>query len=385
MVFFSKKLVFYMVVLLCAILFLFVGFWIITRGTNPFAHQGQESPEIVTARVVEILSHTENKFQVDQNTWVVFIDIGLIAEITTRHRRGEQVSISYSATVTPDSTGERIRVGNRIFLIAHPTHGFIFFDFMRLHNIVIMGVVFLGLILIFGRTKGLNAIITLGLTCVAIFFVFIPAILAGYSVLFAVFLLGAYVIVFTLLLVIGANKKSLAAMVGCLGGLIVSGTLMLFISRLTALTGAQDADLRQLFLFPIPINPVDVIFAGVIIGAVGAIMDVAMSISSAMWEIRIAGEGTDVSALFRAGINIGKDIMGTMLNTLILAYIGSSLAMILVSTGDSRSLIQLLNSEIIATEILRALVGSFGMLSTIPLTAAVSAWLYKKGQQVLTI
>jgi len=375
---FRKKLIFYIVVLLSAILFLFIGFLIVTRGTSPVIHQGQTNPEIVTARAIEILSFTENEFQVDLNTWVVFINIDLIAEITSRHRRGEQVVISYSATVTQDNTGERIRVGNRIFLIAHPTQGFVFFDFVRLYNIVIIGVVFLVLILVFGRTKGLNAIITLGLTCVAIFFVFIPAILAGYSVLFAVFLLAVYTIVFTLLLVVGANKKSLVAMVGCLGGLIVSGILMLIMSRLAALTGAQDSDLRQLFLFPIPINPVDVIFAGVIIGAVGAIMDVAMSIASAMWEIRIAGNCINFATLFKSGINIGKDIMGTMLNTLILAYIGSSLAMILVSTGDSRSLIQLLNSEIIATEILRALVGSFGMLSTIPLTAAVSAWLFCK-------
>ena len=371
----NKKLSFYVIVLLCAILFLFVGFWIVTRGTSPFVHQ--ESPEIVTARVTEIVSFSENKFQVDQNTQVMFINIELIAEITSRHRRGEQRAISYSATVTPDSTVGTIGVGNRIFLIAHPTHGFVFFDIVRIHNIIIIGVVFLGLILIFGRTNGLNAIITLGLTCVAIFFVFIPAILMGYSVIFAVFLLGVYTIVFTLLLVVGANKKALTAMIGCLGGLIVSGILMLIMSRLTALTGAQDGDLRQLFLFPVPINPVDIIFAGVIIGAVGAIMDVAMSISSAMWEIRIAGGEMDFATLYKAGINIGKDIMGTMLNTLILAYIGSSLAMILVSTGDSRSLIQLLNSEIIATEILRALVGSFGMLSTIPLTATVSAWWYK--------
>jgi uncharacterized membrane protein len=105
-------------------------------------------------------------------------------------------------------------------------------------------------------------------------------------------------------------------------------------------------------------------------------MDVAMSISSSLWEVREAGGEYDFRSIFKSGVNIGKDILGTMLNTLILAYIGSSLSFILLITVHTHSLTALFNLEMIIVEFLRALVGSFGMLLTIPLTAAICGWLY---------
>jgi uncharacterized membrane protein len=133
--------------------------------------------------------------------------------------------------------------------------------------------------------------------------------------------------------------------------------------RTLALTGVLSEESVYLTYLPMetPIDLKAIIFAAIVIGAIGAIMDVAMSISSALWEIAGTSESASFETLFRSGINIGRDVMGTMANTLILAYIGSSLSVVLLISVYSSSLLYLLNREMIVVEILQALVGSFGI------------------------
>ena len=382
-----KSIVFYMLVLLCAGALLLAGNRLAAfrMGTVEF----RDSPLIVTAVVTDIVERVEESFEIRAGLWFTNIDITFRARITSRgvehdafpRLRGREVTVTQGIIAHIEDTVIEVTQGDRILLMYNEVRGvFIFSDFIRIHNIILLGVVFFALIMLFGRGKGFMSIIALGFTCAAIFIVFIPAILAGLNIYIATFLLCAYAVLFTLLLVVGANKKALVAMLGCLGGVVFAGVLMLIMDRVLSLTGFIDQDALSLFTLPTP-SPIDlraIIFAGVIIGAVGAIMDVAMSIASSLWEIRLANDSCDFKSLFNSGINIGRDIMGTMLNTLILAYIGSSLSMILLSTADTRSLLQLLNTELIAVELLRALVGSFGMLLTIPLTACACAYLYNR-------
>jgi uncharacterized membrane protein len=124
-----------------------------------------------------------------------------------------------------------------------------------------------------------------------------------------------------------------------------------------------------------PINLQAIIFASIIIGAMGAIMDVAMSISSALSEIKRQSPEITSKGLLSSGITIGKDILGTMSNTLVLAYIGSALSTVILLTVSDASLLFLLNREMIVVEILQALVGSFGIFFAIPLTSLFAAWL----------
>ena len=117
-----------------------------------------------------------------------------------------------------------------------------------------------------------------------------------------------------------------------------------------------------------PIDLKAIIFSAIIIGAIGAIMDVSVSIASSLKELQDQVEHVSFGMLLKSGITIGKDMMGTMANTLILAYIGSSLSVTLLLVAYSNSLLTLFNREMIVVEILNALVGSFGILLTIPLT-----------------
>jgi uncharacterized membrane protein len=218
------------------------------------------------------------------------------------------------------------------------------------------------------------------LTCAAVFAVLIPSILTGKNIYLMAVLVCAYVTIMTLLIVIGYNKKSLSAAIGCMCGILVTGLISVIMDRVLFLTGIVDEHSRYLVNFPLetPINLKAILFAGIIIGAMGAIMDVAMSISSALWEIKEKARKISFEELFRSGLTIGRDIMGSMANTLILAYIGTSLSVVLILSVYSDSLTSLFNTEMIVVEVLQALAGSFGILFAMPLTAFFCAAIYLK-------
>ena len=129
-------------------------------------------------------------------------------------------------------------------------------------------------------------------------------------------------------------------------------------------------------------NITGILFAGIIIGTLGAVMDVSMSISSSMYEIRLNNPDISKMNLIKSGLNIGKDVMGTMANTLILAYVGTAIPLMMFSINKQTPLVILLNSESISTEILRALSGSIGIILSMPATSFVFAMLIHRKQNV---
>lgn len=238
-------------------------------------------------------------------------------------------------------------------------------------------VVFLGGLIIIGGYQGLKTIFTLVLTILGVVKFLLPMILKGYDPILISIFTCAVVIVITLLIISGINKKTLAAIIGTSGGVIIAGFSALFVGSMANLTGLGNEESIHLILYSRNIDFQGLLFAGIIIGALGAVMDVGMSISSAMHEIELANPEITIGDLISAGMNVGRDIMGTMSNTLILAYVGSSLnLMLLLSTYDI-PLGQIIAKESIASEIVRSLAGSIGLIFTIPLTAFASGMLAK--------
>ena len=363
----------YAAVLVLSALFLFVGNRIASVDFDDPNYDFDEP--YYTGVVVEIIDRNQQEIGIGQYSTTITFEV----RITTRERRGEMVTATQNIADFFLVNEREVTVGDRVILFhATWTDEYHFVNYARINYMLIFAGIFLVLIIAFGRKKGFNAVIALGFTCAAIFWVFVPAILSGRNIYITTIVICIYAIVTTLLIVIGPNKKALSAMLGCLGGVLMAGTSMLLMDSVLQLTGALDRETEVLLLIPTdpPINLSAIIFAGVILGAVGAIMDIAMSISSSLWELKEAGGVQDFKSIFKSGVNIGKDILGTMLNTLILAYIGSSLSLILLLNANSISLVNLFNMEMIIIEILRALVGSFGMLLTIPLTAGICGWLY---------
>ena len=370
----SFNRVFYIGVLLLSVVFLFVGNRIATSGVLPPSGIGTRVYSVV---VTEMIDRVESELDM----WGADRSITFRARITSGTLRNVEVTAEQNLFAGQLYQEREVEIGDRVLLLYNEFSGLYFFRaYTRINYIILLGLAFLVLVVMFGKKKGLNSVIALGFTCVAIFSIFVPAILSGRNIYATTIIVCVFAIVSTLLTVIGPHKKAVASMLGCLGGVLSAGILMLFMNRVLNLTGFVDHESQYLLMLRtetlIDLNAI--IFAGVTLGAVGAIMDVSMSIASSLWEVRLVGGTSHFGRLFTAGINIGKDILGTMLNTLILAYIGSSLSVILLLVAHTTSYVELFNREMVIVELLRALVGSFGMFLAIPLTSGICGWLYAK-------
>ena len=282
-------------------------------------------------------------------------------------------------------TGERfVKVGDKVILLdygaVYGTEEWVFGNYARSEYIFVLGALFLVLLVVFGRGKGLNTLLSLVFTCLAVFCVFIPGVLAGFNVYLLTILICVFTIVMTLILTNGISAKSIATMLGCGAGVLAAAVVTLISDRIMHLTGFIDEHSVYLQIMgedSAPINLRALIFAMITIGAMGALMDVAMDMASSLFEVKRHAPSISDKELFKSGINIGRDVMGTMANTLVLAYIGSSLCTILLRITYSNSLMEMINTESIVVELLNAIVGSLGILLTMPLTALVCVAMYR--------
>lgn len=253
-----------------------------------------------------------------------------------------------------------------------------FVDYYRLDTIAVLALAFAVLLILIGMRKGINALISLTYTALFVFTVFVPWILNGYNVYLGITATCLFTIVMSLLLIEGASRKSLVTIIGCCAGTGMAALITFAMNHFLHLTGlTSEHSIYITRLSPKrPIDLVGIVFAGIVIGALGAIMDVAMDISSSLYEI--VGHVPDITfgALFKSGMRIGRDIMGTMANTLVLAYIGSSLCDIMLLFTYSASVIDLVNKEMVIVELLQALAGSLAILLTVPFTVIVAGLIY---------
>lgn len=240
----------------------------------------------------------------------------------------------------------------------------------------LVGIFILSMIAI-GGIKGLKAFITLFLTVVVVIFFLVPLLVKGYSPIPITIVAVGIITVITLFIVSGINRKTLAGILGTVLGTIIAGVLAMGVSNYTQLVGMGSEDMQAL-VYGSNGHFLDyrgILFSGVIIGALGAVMDVAISIASSMWEIEELNPEITNKQLIKSGMNIGKDIMGAMSNTLILAYVGSSLSLIMVFVSFKLSFCEIINLDIVATEIIRSIAGSIGLVLSIPVTVFVSVLL----------
>ncbi len=310
------------------------------------------------------------------------------AKIISGDEKGKYVDavqiIEGTSTIYPTS----VEKGRKIILMDNVGYenaesDYVLFEFVRTDALLLLLILFCVLLIVFGRTKGFNTIVSMIFTVLAVFAVFVPSVLSGKNLYLWSILCCAYITVMTLLIVQGMNRKSITAGIGCISGVCISGALFKITDAAIQLTGNTTEEMVHLLYLETPkaIDLKAIIFAAIIIGAVGAIMDVAMSVSSALYEIKENSPQISFVRLFKSGLSIGRDMMGTMANTLVLAYIGSSMSTVVMLFAYEQPLIETLNREMIVVDILQALVGSFGILFTIPLTSLISSALYT-GQSV---
>ena len=248
------------------------------------------------------------------------------------------------------------------------------YDVERRRMLKILLIIFVSLLVVFGGFKGIRAAVSLLLTLLLILFCLVPLILKGLNPLFVSVLTASSAILISFILISGITAKSVCAIVSTISGTIIAGLFAYHFGNLMALTGVTEDTMQTFISYTnIEINYRGLLFSGIIIGAIGAIMDVSMSITSFIFEMKDKYPRTTPQSLFKSGLSVGKDMMATMSNTLILAYAGASLPIFLLFTMMEVSFIDAINIEFISEEILRSLCGSIGLILTIPLSSFIAS------------
>jgi uncharacterized membrane protein len=271
----------------------------------------------------------------------------------------------------------RVKEDQEIILVVDKTS-----DIMQVHissyvrdkyEMYIVGL-FLVLLVVIGRAKGVKSIVTLGITILVILKFMLPLIIKGTSPILVSVIASVIITIFTLFVVSGINEKTMSAILGTLIGVLLSATIAYMVGTMASLTGLNSEESAMLLYLPgeVDLNLQGILFAGIVIGTLGAVMDVSMSISSSMHEIKSIKPDITIKELMESGMNVGRDIMGTMTNTLILAYTGASLPILMIFTAYNSTMTDVLNLDVIATEIIRAITGSIGIVLTIPITAVIA-------------
>lgn len=271
-----------------------------------------------------------------------------------RYELGEVLVLSYDTKAEP---GFEYRVADR----------------QRSAVLAWLAVLFAAAVVVLGRFRGLAALAGLGLSLVVLLAFTVPALLDGSSPI-AVALVTASAVAFcAIYLAHGVNAMSTVALLGTLSALALTtalSTVFVDLARINLLfseeaaylrLGDASVDLRGLFL------------AGVIIGALGALDDMTVTQASAVWELRSADRGASVRELYRRGIRIGRDHVASTVNTLVLAYAGASMPLLLLFAVLDQPLLDVANGELLAAEIVRTLLGSIGLVAAVPLTTWLAA------------
>lgn len=270
-----------------------------------------------------------------------------------------------------------IRDGDAILVDISPQVGgdplIFFYDFERSTPLLLLLLLFMTAIIVLGRWRGAGALAGLAASFVVIVVFLLPALLEGANAV-AVALVASGVIAFiALFLAHGVNLATAAALLSSIASLAVTAVLAWLFVVTSKLTGLADETVGYLGALGSDINPQGLLLAGVVIGSLGVLDDVTVTQVSAVWELKSARPDADFAELYNRAVRIGRDHISSTVNTLFLAYAGASLPLLLLFREAGQSLSSAATREVVAVEVVRALVGSIGLVASVPISTALAA------------
>ena len=358
-----------------------VLFLIISIGLSAFADDTKPVLPSQTG-IVENIKY-EDAEELNQDTTKQLVTI----KVLTGDFKGTERIVENMLTGNP-AYDINLNKGDKVVLHVEPVSDtvstpddvdFFIADVKRDNQILIFGSIFFVMLLLIGHKKGLTSIISIVSTVALIFFMLMPMILSGFCPIASSVLVGILSTVITIYLVGGFNSKSSSAIIGTATSLIFAGGLSMIAIYFAHLTGFAGEEPMFLYTARPDLSFTGILSASMVIAALGALMDTSVSIASTINEIYETDKTLSIKQLFKSGMNVGRDIIGTMSNTLILVYLGSALPLVLLSSNIDMN--KFFNLHQVATEILSALTGSIAILVCVPITAIVAAYLIKRNKQ----
>jgi uncharacterized membrane protein len=295
------------------------------------------------------------------------------AEVAEGADRGQELSFNHA-------TGPNTRlmeVGDRILVSRSPDpeggSQYFLVDYDRRFPLIVLAALFAVFVVALSRWHGFFSILGVAISLGVLIIFVMPAILQGGSPV-AVAIVGAALIMFVnLYLAHGFNARTTTAILGTMASLLLTGLLAVLFVEVGHFTGFGSEEASFLQLSADQVNLEGLLLGGIIIGTLGVLDDVTITQASAVWELRAANPAFGSAELYRSAIRIGRDHIASTVNTLVLAYAGASLPLLLLFTISRRPLGDVLNSEVVAEEVVRTLVGSIGLVASVPVTTALAA------------
>lgn len=301
-------------------------------------------------------------------------------KIRTGEHKGEILDATSSSSYL---YGARCRIGTKVIVIISESDELTtvsVYNYDRGNQLYMIIAFFLIVLVLIGGLKGFKSAVGLVFTFCCILFVFMPLIYRGVSPIFA----AAFVVIITTVVVMylidGFTAKSICAIVGTIIGVVLAAVFAFIFGKICHISGYNVDDIESLIYIGemTDIKVGELMFAGILISALGAVMDVAMSVASTINEIHDKNQKLDTKELFKSGINVGKDMMGTMSNTLILAFAGGSINTFVYIYSYNYQYYQVLDMYSIGIEIIQGISATLGVILTVPIVSAISAVALKK-------
>ena len=377
-----------LVLAVCAVIFFAMLIWLhsedILEGRNEiFNIYGKEVVEFEKATVVEIISEEKEIDEYAEGAYVGNQSLSVI--VKSGRYKGETMTIyNYFGPLS----GVPVEVGDSVTITikthSDGEHSATVYEFNRIPIIGAFIVIFFIAVVLVGGKVGLKSLIGLVFTVISLFSILIPLLLKGAPIIPTTVIVCAYVLLVSLILLGGINRKTISAFLGALSGMLIAMLFGLVVQKIAKIDGLrlEDAEpLLQLRYIGAEVKIRGLLVAGIIVSALGAVMDEAMNISSALEEIHAANPSMDRKALFKSGMNIGRDTVGTMTNALIMAFLGSEFSLMIFLFARDLTFYHLYSTAFFALETISGLSSSIGMVLSIPLTNMIATSLITRGQR----
>ena len=366
------------VLLAAVIIFIAARIWAAPSSGENIGDEAAEFAEYEAGTVLDILSDSTEADEVSDGAYRG--DQLMLVKMTSGRYEGETLQVyNYVGPLY----GAPLKVGDSAVLIvstyADGSHSATVYEFNRTFALAAVVAMFIIATVLVGGKTGAKSLLGLIITLICLFWLLLPMLMKGLPTLLTVFLICAYVAIVSFTILDGVSEKTVCASLATICGIAIAllfGLAAQGIARIDGLRLADVEPLLQLRQTGTPIGLRYLLVGGIVISALGAVMDVAMSIASALNEIHIVDPKLGAKDLFRSGMNIGRDMVGTMTNTLILAFIGSSFVVVIYLYSIGLQPYQLLSSSYLAIEVISGISSSIGVILSVPITALVSAYTY---------
>lgn len=372
-------------IVLITILLSVIGTFLLNQYiVKDYSRVNNETTQFVSAKVVDI---TENNLKYSEDLDIYLGKQKITVVFLEGDSKDKEVTLDNYLTAAHNI---EVSKGSKVIISADEPEQiegyYTVYSYDQGLGMIVFTVILFAAIILIGGSKGVKAIAGLGYTLYLVIYFLLPLVFSGYPPILLTILVVALSTCVTLLLLNGSSKKTYCAISATVLGVVLSALCFYLMSIVFKINGFSSDEAESLVLInqATGLQIKDVLFASILISSLGAIMDVGMSIISALYELYQHNSQIGREELFKSGIEIGKDMIGTMANTLILAFTGSSFVSLLVLFSYNVNIVQLMNSNFLIIEFAQGIAGTLGIVLTVPIASFIGSYVLKGSYSFIT-